>query len=57
MSSNSENKIYSMVCEYKEQQKIFGMEMERNVLEVVFTGSRRYANHPSGKKYTRDGSV
>ena len=29
----------------------------KKFLEMGFTRSRRYANHPSGKKYARDGSV
>ena len=33
------------------------MDMARKFLEMGFTRSRRYANHPSGKKYARDGSV
>ena len=33
------------------------MDMCRKFLEMGFTRSRRYANHPSGKKYARDGSV
>ena len=31
--------------------------MARKFLEMGFTRSRRYANHPSGKKYAEDGSV
>ena len=31
--------------------------MARKFLEMGFTRSRRYANHPSGKKYAKDGSV
>ena len=33
------------------------MDMARKFLEMGFTRSRRYANHPSGKKYDKDGSV
>jgi len=39
------------------QQDFYGMDMIRKFLEMGFTRSRRYANHPSGKKYSRDGSV
>ncbi len=46
-----------MFCDYKEQQDFIGMDMARKFLEMGFTRSRRYANHPSGKKYSRDGSV
>ena len=53
----SADKIYSMFCDYKEQQDFIGMDMARKFLEMGFTRSRRYANHPSGKKYSSDGSV
>jgi hypothetical protein len=33
------------------------MDMSRKFLEMGFTRARRYANHPSGKKYLSDGSV
>ena len=57
IARKSANKIYSMFCDYKEQQDFIGMDMARKFLEMGFTRSRRYANHPSGKKYARDGSV
>ena len=57
IARKSANKIYSMFCDYKEQQDFIGMDMARKFLEMGFTRSRRYANHPSGKKYAEDGSV
>ena len=57
VASKSADKIYSMFCDYKEQQDFIGMDMARKFLEMGFTRSRRYANHPSGKKYSNDGSV
>jgi len=57
IARKSAYKIYSMFCDYKEQQDFIGMDMARKFLEMGFTRSRRYANHPSGKKYARDGSV
>ena len=57
IARKSADKIYSMFCDYKEQQDFIGMDMARKFLEMGFTRSRRYANHPSGKKYARDGSV
>ena len=45
-----------MFCDYKEQQDFIGMDMARKFLEMGFT-RRRYANHPSGKKYASDGSI
>ena len=57
IARKSADKIYSMFCDYKEQQDFIGMDMARKFLEMGFTRARRYANHPSGKKYARDGSV
>jgi len=57
VARKSANKIYSMFCDYKDQQDFIGMDMARKFLEMGFTRSRRYANHPSGKKYAKDGSV
>ena len=57
IARKSANKIYSMFCDDKEQQDFIGMDMARKFLEMGFTRSRRYANHPSGKKYAKDGSV
>ena len=57
IARKSADKIYSMFCDYKEQQDFIGMDMARKFLEMGFTRSRRYANHPSGKKYASDGSV
>ena len=57
VARKSADKIYSMFCDYKEQRDFIGMDMARKFLEMGFTRSRRYANHPSGKKYARDGSV
>ena len=49
VARKSANKIYSMFCDYKEQQDFIGMDMARKFLEMGFTRSRRYANHPSGR--------
>jgi len=57
IARKSADKIYSMFCDYKEQQDFIGMDMSRKFLEMGFTRSRRYANHPSGKKYLSDGSI
>ena len=53
----SADKIYSMFVDYKDKQDFIGMDMARKFLEMGFTRSRRYANHPSGKKYAKAGSV
>ena len=57
VARKSANKIYSMFVDYKDKQDFIGMDMARKFLEMGFTRSRRYANHPSGKKYSSDGSV
>ena len=57
IARKSADKIYSMFCDYKDKQDFIGMDMARKFLEMGFTRSRRYANHPSGKKYSSDGSV
>ena len=57
VARKSADKIYSMFCDYKDQQDFIGMDMARKFLEMGFTRSRRYANHPSGQKYAKDGSV
>tara|TARA_A100001011_G_scaffold83441_1_gene87169 strand:+ start:261 stop:722 length:462 start_codon:yes stop_codon:yes gene_type:complete len=57
VASKSADKIYSMFCDYKDQQDFIGMDMARKFLEMGFTRSRRYANHSDGKKYAEDGSV
>jgi len=57
VARKSADKIYSMFLDYKDKQDFIGMDMARKFLEMGFTRSRRYANHPSGKKYAKDGSV
>ena len=57
VARKSADKIYSMFVDYKNKQDFIGMDMARKFLEMGFTRSRRYANHPSGRKYAKDGSV
>ncbi len=57
VARKSADKIYSMFLDYKDKQDFIGMDMARKFLEMGFTRARRYANHPSGKKYAKDGSV
>jgi hypothetical protein len=33
------------------------MDMARKYLQMGYTRSRRYANHPSGRKYDKEGTV
>ena len=57
LASVSAKKIYDMFQEYKVNDEFVGMDMARKYLQMGFTRARRYANHPSGKKYAEDGSV
>ena len=57
IARKSANKIYSMFCDYKEQQDFIGIDRARTVLELGFTRSRRNATHRRGTKYSSDGSV
>lgn len=53
----SAKKIYSMFLDYKKQSDFVGMDMARKYLQMGFTRARRYANHPSGRKYDGNGAV
>jgi hypothetical protein len=55
IARESSQKIYEMFLEYKRQNDFVGMDMARKFLQMGVTRARRYANHPSGKKY--DGPV
>ena len=55
IARQSSEKIYEMFLEYKKQRDFVGMDMARKFLQMGITRARRYANHPSGKKY--DGPV
>ena len=56
-ANKSSNKIYKMFCDYKSRKDFIGMDMARKFLEMGFTRARRYANHPSGKKYDAKGNI
>ncbi len=49
----SSEKIYEMFLEYKQQNDFVGMDMARKFLQMGITRARRYANHPSGRKYKK----
>lgn len=55
IARESSTKIYEMFLEYKREKDFVGMDMARKFLQMGITRARRYANHPSGKKY--DGAV
>jgi len=43
--------IYGMFLAYRDLDDFVGMDMARKFLQMGFTRARRYANHPSGRKY------
>jgi len=57
IARKSADKIYQMFCDYKTSGDFIGMDMARKFLEMGFTRARRYANHSSGQKYFKDGTV
>lgn len=56
-AEQSAKKIYKLFEQYGKENDFVGMDMARKFLQMGFTRSRRYANHASGKKYDKDGSV
>lgn len=53
IARQSSRKIYEMFLEYKRQNDFVGMDMARKFLQMGITRARRYANHPSGRKYKK----
>jgi hypothetical protein len=53
IARESSEKIYQMFLEYKRQKDFVGMDMTRKFLQMGITRARRYANHPSGRKYKK----
>ncbi len=53
IARESSAKIYKMFLEYKKQKDFVGMDMARKFLQMGITRARRYANHPSGRKYKK----
>ncbi|AEI41083.1 DUF4385 domain-containing protein [Paenibacillus mucilaginosus] len=54
----SSDKIYAMFLGYKAAGDFVGMDMARKFLQMGYTRARRYANHPGGRKYSKeDGTV
>lgn len=49
--------IWNAFVRYRRASDFVGMDMARKFLQMGFTRARRYANHPSGRKYGADGSV
>jgi hypothetical protein len=53
IARESSAKIYELFLEYKRQKDFVGMDMARKFLQMGITRARRYANHPSGRKYKK----
>jgi hypothetical protein len=53
IARESSAKIYEMFLEYKKREDFVGMDMARKFLQMGITRARRYANHPSGRKYKK----
>lgn len=51
IAKQSSDTIYKMFLNYLENKDFVGADMARKFLQMGFTRARRYANHPSGKKY------
>ncbi len=47
----SAEKLYAMFEGYLQQNDFVGADMARKFIQMGFTRARRYANHPSGRKY------
>ena len=43
--------MYRLFLAYKAKEDFVGMDMARKFLQMGYTRARRYANHPSGRKY------
>lgn len=50
-AKESSQKIFKLFLSYKKEKDFVGMDMARKFLQMGYTRARRYANHPSGKKY------
>jgi hypothetical protein len=51
IAKKSAREISRLFRRYREEEDFVGMDMARKFLQMGFTRARRYANHPSGRKY------
>lgn len=51
IAEESSKAIYKLFLNYKQERDFVGMDMARKFLQMGYTRARRYANHPTGKKY------
>ena len=56
-AKQSAQTIYMMFLDYLKQEDFVGADMAKKYLHMGFTRARRYANHRSGRKYAKDGSI
>ncbi|MEQ8676277.1 MAG: DUF4385 domain-containing protein [Aggregatilineales bacterium] len=54
IAQESADKIYEMFLDYLENDDFVGADMARKFLQMGYTRSRRYANHKSGRKYSKE---
>lgn len=50
-AENSSRKIYRLFLDYWKANDFPGADMARKFLQMGWTRARRYANHPTGRKY------
>ena len=53
----SSRKITSLFFRYRDAEDFVGMDMARKFLQMGFTRARRYANHPTGRKFDSKGEL
>ena len=53
-AQESASKIYKMFLQYMDNDEFVGADMAKKYLHMGFTRSRRYWNHSSGKKWTKE---
>ena len=54
IAKESAEKIYTLFEQYLASGDFVGMDMARKFLQMGYTRARRYANHPSGTKYSNN---
>lgn len=57
VAQQSAETIYEKFRQYIAEQDFVGADMARKFLQMGFTRARRYANHPSGRKYATRGEA
>ncbi|MCW3062100.1 MAG: hypothetical protein JWQ02_3921 [Capsulimonas sp.] len=53
IAQKSADEIRALFDRYKAANDFVGMDMARKFLQMGYTRARRYANHPSGRKYVK----